>query len=97
MCRKLGKLSQVALKTPKTVVENAMMRFNSRDEEKDGYYEAQDIDFRTTRLMTSSTTSNGQILARDVNVAIESIDVVTYCTPKDILITDQSKNTYQEP
>ena len=45
----------------------------------------------------SSTTSNEQIMARDVNVAIESIDVVTYCTPKDILITDQSKNTYQEP
>ena len=63
----------------------------------DTNYEAQDIDFRTTRLMTSSTTPNGQILARDVNVAIESIDVVTYCTPKDILITDQSKNTYQEP
>ena len=84
----MGKLSQAALKTPKTIVENAMMRFNSRDEEEEGYYEAQDIDFRTA--------SNGQILARDVNVAIESIDVVTYCTPKDILITDQSKNTYQE-
>ena len=54
MCRKLGKLSQAALKTPKTIVENAMMRFNSRDEEEDGYYEAQDIDFRTTRLMTST-------------------------------------------
>jgi hypothetical protein len=88
MCRKLGKLSQAALKTPKTIVENAMMRFNSRIEEEDGDYEAQDIDFRTTRLMTSSTTSNGQIMARDVNVAIESIDVVTYCTPKDILPTD---------
>ena len=96
MCRKLGKLSQAALKTPKTIVENAMMRFKTRDEEEDVYYEAQDIDFRTTRLMTSAT-SNGQIIARDVNVAIESIDVVTYCTPKDILINDQSRNTYQEP
>ena len=97
MCRKLGKLSQAVLKPSKTIVENAMMRFNSRNEEEDGVYEAQDIDFRTARLMTSSTISNGQIMARDVNVAIESIDVVTYCTPKDILITDQSENTYQEP
>lgn len=69
------------------------MGFSSRNEEEDGDYEAQDIDFRTARLMTGSTTSYGQIMAKDANVAIESIDVVTYCTPKDTLLSDNKETT----
>ena len=78
------------LKKPKTITENTLLRLTSKSNEDEGDYEAQDIDFKTTRLTTRSINSNGigQMMTTNVNVAIESVDIVSYCNPKDSLPTD---------
>ena len=65
-------------------MENVLARFTCLGDKEDGTdYEAQDIDFRMTRLVAPNL--NGQAMTSDVTFAIDSIDVVTYCTPKDVL------------
>ena len=67
---------------PKIIMENISAKCVNKKEE-DIYYEANDIDFKMTKIVPSNLYR--QTEANDVNFAIDSIDVVTYCTPKDNL------------
>ena len=79
----MSEICHTTFNGPKIIMENVFPNcLDNKEEDTD--YEAHDIDFRTATLVAPNLNRQTSITS-EVSFAIDSIDVVTYCTPKDVL------------